>query len=142
MVQDVKPMEFDVHPSVPGMNALLPYLDPHWQEQVTDRGITTLDSISYPTNLEFTARPDLRKRGLDFDGLTGQVFDQWGAGRAILNCLYGVQLVHNLDMAVAFHPGTERLDQDRVAQSRPAPSCLDSPADAAASLPASRPPPA
>ena len=34
--------------------------------------------------------------------LTAQVFDRWGAGHAILNCLYGVQLVFNEDMARAF----------------------------------------
>ena len=96
------PIDCDVHPTVPGMQALLPYLDAHWQEQVTDRGVTSLDSISYPPNLEFTARPDLRDKGLDLAGLAGQVFDRWGASRAILNCLYGVQLVHNTDMAIAF----------------------------------------
>src|SRR5262249_58983085 len=31
-----------------------------------------------------------------------QVLDGWGADIAILNCLYGVQLVFNEDMAAAF----------------------------------------
>jgi predicted TIM-barrel fold metal-dependent hydrolase len=34
--------------------------------------------------------------------LCTQVLDRWGSRAAILNCLYGVQLVFNEDMAVAF----------------------------------------
>lgn len=131
------PIDCDVHPTVPGMTALLPYLAPHWQEQVTDRGILSLDSIAYPPNLDFTARPDLRKKGLDFDGLTDQVFERWGADRAILNCIYGVQLVHNADMGIAFTRAlndwiqAEWLDRDpRLAASivlpmQDTPACLE-----------------
>ena len=96
------PIDCDVHPTVPGMMALLPYLDPHWQEQVTDRGILSLDSIAYPPNLDFTVRRDLRAKGLDLAGMQDAVFGRWGAGQAILNCIYGVQMVHNADMGVAF----------------------------------------
>ena len=32
-------MDVDVHPAVPGMAALLPYLDAHWREQVTVRPV-------------------------------------------------------------------------------------------------------
>ncbi len=98
----MKPIDCDVHPAVPGTLALMPWLDENWREQVVDRGIGSLESISYPPNSPLTARPDLKTAGLDFAGLTRQVFDTWGAGRAILNCNYGVQLVHNTDMAIAF----------------------------------------
>lgn len=137
MIEAGKPIDCDVHPVVPGMTALLPYLDAHWRDQVTDRGITSLDSIAYPPNLPFTARPDLKQNGLDFAGLTRQVFDRWGADRAILNCIYGVQLVHNADMAIAFTRAlndwieTEWLDRDaRLAASivlpmQDTPACLE-----------------
>ncbi len=36
-------IDCDVHPAVPGMAALLPYLDEYWREQVTVRGIDGLD---------------------------------------------------------------------------------------------------
>ena len=98
----MKPIDCDVHPAVPGTKVLMPWLDANWQEQVVDRGIASLESISYPPNSPLTARPDLKRAGLDFAGLTSQVFDKWGADRAILNCNYGVQLVHNTDMAIAF----------------------------------------
>ena len=50
--------------------------------------------------------------------LAAQVFDRWKAGTAILNCLYGVQLVYSEDMAEAFcsalndYIAKEWLDRD------------------------------
>ena len=63
---------------------------------------------SYPPNAPITARPDFRgKNGYAATdrraSSRAQVFDRWGASNAILNCLYGVQLVYNEDMARAFH---------------------------------------
>jgi hypothetical protein len=99
-------IDCDVHPTVPGMQALLPYLDDHWRTSVQERGIDALDSISYPPNAPLTARPDFRdakgNAGGDPTALGRQVLDRWGAGAAILNCLYGVQAVFNEDMAAAF----------------------------------------
>ena len=100
--ESIRPIDCDVHPTVPGTKALMPWLDENWREQVVDRGIHSLDSLSYPPNSPLTARADFRSQGLDFDGLTKTVFDRFGAEKAILNCIYGVQLVHNTDMAVAF----------------------------------------
>ena len=37
------------------------------------------------------------------------MFDRWEAGTAILNCLYGVQLVYNEDMARGVLPRAQRL---------------------------------
>ena len=31
-------IDCDVHPALPGMAALLPYLEPYWREQITVRG--------------------------------------------------------------------------------------------------------
>src|SRR4051812_2480974 len=103
---DSAAIDCDVHPSVPDIKALLPYLDDHWRDQVEDRGIPSLDSISYPPKAPITARPDWRGRngqaGTRLEDVTSHVFDRFGAGTAILNCLYGVQLVFNEDMAAAF----------------------------------------
>src|SRR5258705_507185 len=101
-----KAVDCDVHPAVPGMQALLPYLDDHWRTSVQERGIDSLDSISYPPNAPLSARPDWRdpsgRAGTGVAALGAQVLDRWGSGCAILNCLYGVQLVFNEDMAAAF----------------------------------------
>jgi predicted TIM-barrel fold metal-dependent hydrolase len=101
-----KPIDCDVHPGVPAITALMPYLEPFWRDSIVDRGIDSLESISYPPNVPLTARPDFRdasrKAATTVDALKSQVFDRWGAGLAICNCLYGVQLVLNEDMARAF----------------------------------------
>ena len=51
-------IDCDIHPSVPSMRALLPYLDDHWRETVEARGIASLESISYPRHAPLTARLD------------------------------------------------------------------------------------
>jgi predicted TIM-barrel fold metal-dependent hydrolase len=98
-------IDCDVHPTVPGWAALTPYLEPFWRDSVEERGIGTLESISYPPGAPLTARADFR--GPDALAATsatdlGPVFERWGADVAILNCLYGIQLVFNEDMAAAF----------------------------------------
>ncbi len=97
-------IDCDVHPTVPSIRALLPYLDEHWQEAVIEREVS-LESQSYPPNAPITARPDFRGAGGHAATSARQVcevtLDRWGADHAILNCLYGVQLVLNEDMAVA-----------------------------------------
>ncbi len=99
-------IDCDLHPVLPGMKALLPYLPEFWRDQVIERGIDHVESQSYPINAPITARADWRdEKGAPPTGvetLRSQVLDRWGAETAILNCLYGVQLVFNEDMAVAF----------------------------------------
>jgi len=105
---DAKPIDCDVHPAVPGMAALEPYLPDFWRESVEARGIDSLDTISYPPNAPISVRPDFRNASPQPSvaelqaQLRTQVFDRWGAGLAICNCLYGVQLVLSEDMARAF----------------------------------------
>jgi predicted TIM-barrel fold metal-dependent hydrolase len=102
----LRAIDCDVHPALPEMPALMPYLPDHWRDAVTERGIPSLESISYPPHAPITARPDWRGE----DGLAAaslgdierHVFARFGADIAVLNCLYGVQLVFNEDMAHAF----------------------------------------
>jgi len=104
---DIKPIDCDVHHSITDIRQLLPHLEDYWRDSVEERGIGSLESSSYPPKAPITARPDFRgKNGYAAttpEELGAQVFDRWGAGTAILNCLYGVQLVYNEDMARAFH---------------------------------------
>jgi len=99
-------IDCDIHPTVPGVAALAPYLDDFWRDSVEARGIVSLDSISYPPNAPITARPDWRsKNGLAATTVAEvqrHVFDDLGARLAILNCLYGVQLLFSEDLAAAF----------------------------------------
>jgi predicted TIM-barrel fold metal-dependent hydrolase len=100
-----RPIDCDVHPTVPGIKALLPYLDAYWRDSVEERGIGSFDSQSYPPNAPITARPDWRgPNGLAATSAAGlaPVFDLLGAGTAICNCLYGVQMIFAEDLAHVF----------------------------------------
>jgi uncharacterized protein len=99
-------IDCDIHPTVPSVRALLPYLDDHWREAVEARGITSLESISYPRNAPLTSRSDWRgdsgQAATDIAALREHVLDRFGVRLAICNCLYGVQLVFDPYMARAF----------------------------------------
>src|SRR6266478_4241531 len=68
-------IDCDVHPTVLGMKALLPYLDDFWRETVEERGINSLETVTYPPQcaahvppaVSRQARPrsDQRRRGCD-----------------------------------------------------------------------------
>src|SRR5262249_23927086 len=55
-------IDCDVHPTVPDMKALLPYLDDFWRETVEERGINSLETVTYPPNAPLSARPEWRSR--------------------------------------------------------------------------------
>ncbi len=98
-------IDCDVHPGVPSLNALMPYLDAHWRDSIVERGIDSIETASYPLKSPLTARPDWR--GGEKQAVTSpehvarDVFGALGADMAILNPLYGVQLILNEDMALA-----------------------------------------
>ena len=107
MESAIRAIDCDVHPMVPDMRALVPYLDEFWADQVAERGITTLDTQSYPPGVPKTIRadwrdPDTGRGAASVAQLQAQALERFGADRAILNPLYGVQLVFNEDMARAF----------------------------------------
>jgi uncharacterized protein len=99
-------IDCDIHPAVPSLKALLPYLDDYWRETVAQRGVHELASIAYPENAPITARPDWRPRqgkaGASLEALREQALDAFGSERAICNCLYGVHLLFGEDMAAVF----------------------------------------
>src|SRR5687768_2733186 len=99
-------IDCDVHPTVQGMKALLPYLDDFWRESVEERGIESLETVAYPPNAPLPSRPEWRgkngRAATDCSQLAEQVCDRWQANIAICNCLYGVGLLFSEDMAAAF----------------------------------------
>jgi uncharacterized protein len=116
-------IDCDVHANVPSMQALLPYLDEQWRDSVVDRGLNSLESISYPPNAPLTARADWRGKAGEppntVDNLRTHALDRWNIDIAICNCLYGVQLLFSEDMAAAFAKAVndwvarEWLDKDK-----------------------------
>ncbi len=99
-------IDCDIHPSVPSVQALMPYLEDHWREQVIIRGIDELNTISYPLNSPLTCRADWRpaqgRPASTVEMVRAQALDPFGTSIAIANCLYGVQLLFSEDMAAAF----------------------------------------
>lgn len=99
-------IDCDIHPSLPGTRALLPYLSDHWAEQVTSRGIDGMDLNTYPQAMPLSCRPDWRiegrKPGSDPDRLRREALDGFGATIAICNVLYGAQAAYDPYMAAAF----------------------------------------
>jgi uncharacterized protein len=99
-------VDCDLHPAVPHLTSLLPYLNDYWRDQVTTRGMTDLVSQSYPTDSPISARPDWRpakgKPGSNLRDMQAQALDPFGVAFGICNPLYGVQMVFSEDMADAF----------------------------------------
>ncbi len=106
------PVDCDVHPTVPGLRALLPYMDDLWRETVLRRGIDDLTTISFPSVNPISTRADWRdetgRTATTASVLGAQALDPFGTGIAILNCLYGVQAVFSEDMGAAFASALNR----------------------------------
>jgi predicted TIM-barrel fold metal-dependent hydrolase len=105
-MQAVAPIDCDVHPSVPNLAALMPYLDEVWRDTVIRRGIDELNTISYPSRSPLTARADWRddagKAATTPQVLAAQGLAPFGTRLAICNCLYGAQSLFSEDMGAAF----------------------------------------
>jgi predicted TIM-barrel fold metal-dependent hydrolase len=99
-------IDCDIHPAVPSLAALLPYLSEHWRDSVVQRGVHELNSIAYPAGSPLSCRPDWRvdgvRPGSDLAALRRDALEPFGTSVAIANCLYGVQLLFSEDMAAGF----------------------------------------
>ena len=99
-------IDVDLHPMVPGLSTLAPYLEPLWRDQIAMRGMEGFDSQAYPPRSPKTVRADWRpvqgSPASTIQQLRDQVLDPWGIARGIVTPLYGVQLVFNEDMANGF----------------------------------------
>lgn len=112
-------IDCDLHPAVPGMHVLLPYLDDYWREMVSVRALDRLNLslTSYPQNAPLSCRPDWalgegKKPGSSLKAMQEHVLDCFSASYGILNCLYGAQVFHSEDMAAAFCRATNDWIRD------------------------------
>jgi predicted TIM-barrel fold metal-dependent hydrolase len=98
-------IDCDIHPTVPNLKALFPYLNEYWRDSFVERGIPGFEANAYPPNSPLSARPEWKGQGgraaTDVSQLATQLFDRWQPRLAICNCLYGVQLIFSEDMAAA-----------------------------------------
>ena len=103
MTDALSAIDCDTHPSVPDLAALMPHMEPFWRDTLLDRGVDAIETASYPLKSPLTARPDwkggARQAATSPAQFARDVFDGLGAGLAILNPLYGAQIILNEDMA-------------------------------------------
>jgi hypothetical protein len=89
-------IDCDIHPGVPNIKALLPYMDDFWRESFIARGIDGFDMMSYPLNAPITCRPDWRvpgeRPGADLRKMRHNALDAFGISLAICNPLTGGQV--------------------------------------------------
>ncbi|HET6240008.1 MAG TPA: amidohydrolase family protein [Acetobacteraceae bacterium] len=100
------PIDCDLHPTVPGLSALYPYLDEMWREQAIRRGFDEMATIAYPANTPLSVRADWRdaqgKPATTPERLIAEALAPFGTGTAILNCLYGTSAAFSEDIQAAF----------------------------------------
>jgi predicted TIM-barrel fold metal-dependent hydrolase len=98
-------IDCDIHPGVPDIKALLPYMNAFWQESFVARGLDGFDMMSYPLNAPIASRPDWRvpgkRPGSDLDARRSQALDRFGIGTAICNPLTGGQVAVSESMGAA-----------------------------------------
>jgi predicted TIM-barrel fold metal-dependent hydrolase len=100
-------IDCDIHPGLPAMTELLPFLPDYWRDQFENRHIDKLafNLTSYPPNSPLTARPDWRtasgQPGGGLDMIRKNVLDAFGLRFAICNMLHGAIALYNEDMAAA-----------------------------------------
>lgn len=98
-------IDCDIHPGIPNMGVLLPYMTGYWQEQFVNRAIDCMELASYPVNAPITCRPDWRIAGArpasSLDVVQRQALDRFGLSVAICNPLYGGQVAMSAYMGGA-----------------------------------------
>ncbi|MCP3461211.1 MULTISPECIES: amidohydrolase family protein [unclassified Bradyrhizobium] len=99
-------IDCDLHPPMPSMAQLLPYLDDYWRDQITNRAIDRMSfaMMSYPPNAPVSARADWRAAQTgrsELDTLRTDVLDAFGLYFGIANVMHGAIALHNDDMAAA-----------------------------------------
>src|SRR5215470_1843997 len=100
-------VDCDLHPAMPSVAALMPYLDDYWRDQLANRHIDRYPFVltSYPPNSPLSARPDWRQPsgapGGDLAMIRRQALDPFGTSVAICNVLHGAVALFNADMAAA-----------------------------------------
>jgi predicted TIM-barrel fold metal-dependent hydrolase len=100
-------IDCDLHPAMPAVPALLPYLDDYWRDQLSNRHIDRLPFVlsSYPPGSPLSARADWRQAvgspGGDLDAIRLQALDRFGVSYAICNPLHGAVALFNDDMSAA-----------------------------------------
>ena len=121
-------IDCDIHPGVPNIKALLPYMDEFWRESFVARGIDGFDMMSYPLGAPITCRPDWRVKGerpgSSLPNMQRDALDAFGISLAICNPLTGGQVAVSETHGRGDLLGGERLDHRALAEQGAAPARL------------------
>lgn len=104
--QGISLIDCDVHNYPSSIDELKPFLNEGWRAYIRESGFKDAPGPTYPKTFANAARRDAwppggKIPGSDPDFARRQLLDEWGIGYAILNPLYGVAAVHNIDFATA-----------------------------------------
>lgn len=101
-------IDCDIHPALPSVHVLTPYLDEYWRAHVQMRGLDRVNynASAFPPNAPINARPDWKPTkgipGSDFTTLKTQALDAFNTRYAICNVLHGAQAIFSEDLSSAF----------------------------------------
>ena len=89
-------IDCDIHPGVPSVKVLLPYMDPYWADAFVQRGMDGFDMASYPPGAPISCRPDWRLERAKPGTSLAQLHDNLGALELQLDdeLLAEIQAVH------------------------------------------------
>jgi hypothetical protein len=104
--QDVSLIDCDVHNYPSTIDELTPYLTERWGAYIKQSGFKAPPGPTYPKGFESAARrdawpPNGKRPGGCPEFAREQLLDTWDIEWAILNPLYGLEGVHNLDLSNA-----------------------------------------
>jgi predicted TIM-barrel fold metal-dependent hydrolase len=99
-------IDCDIHPRLPAIGALRPYLSEHWQEVTLRTAFKGPVDTAYPRGAATSVRPDAKPANggtpaSDPALVRAHTLDAHEAEFGILNCDYAVESVHNPDAAAA-----------------------------------------
>ncbi|HVC61871.1 MAG TPA: amidohydrolase family protein [Acetobacteraceae bacterium] len=100
-------IDCDIHPALPSMQVLVPYLDEYWRAHVQMRGLDrdNYTASAFPPNAPINARPAWKpasgNAGTDFSLLKAQALDAFQTRHAICNVLHGAPAIFSEDLAAA-----------------------------------------
>ncbi len=99
-------IDCDLHPAVPSIEVLTPYLSAYWREQICQSGFKGPVDSAYPVSAATSTRPDVPTAhsgsvAEQLHALRTQVLVPQQVAYGILNCAYAVDSLHNPDAAAA-----------------------------------------
>src|SRR3954471_22837402 len=88
-------IDCDLHPAVPSIEVLTPYLPAYWREQISQSGFKGPVDSAYPISAATSSRPDVPAAHTgsvaeQLSALRTQVLEPQQVACGILNCAYAV----------------------------------------------------